>query len=108
MFFAIDLRCSQVRRSHVLQNELDDRMSELKELNEQNKKTLNDNTRLTEELRLQEQNNIQTEKQRRVLEFQVKELQSRLEDIETHTVHVSQKTIEKLEQRASSLVIAML
>jgi hypothetical protein len=79
-------------------------MSELKEANEQAKKTLTDNTRLTEELRLQEQNNIQTEKQRRILEFQVKELQTRLEEMETHTLHGTQKTIEKLEQRVNNII----
>ena len=83
-------------------------MTELKQTNEQNKKALNDTTRLSEELRQQEQNSIQTEKQRRLLEFQVKELQARLEDMETHSVHGAQKTIEKLEHKVCVCVADVL
>ena len=82
-------------------------MSELKLSGDQHKKALGDTTRLTEEVHQHEQNHIQNEKQRRVLEFQVKELQTRLEELETHSIHGSQKTIERLEQKVDLRVLSI-
>ena len=104
--FNRDRRMTDVLTALFSQNELEERMIELKHTNEQNKKALNDTTRLSEELRQQEQNNVQTEKQRRLLEFQVKEFQARLEDVENHSVHGAQKTIEKLEQKVYVLFLS--
>ena len=94
--------------SSCKQSEIEERVSDTKNLSEQNKKLMTDVTRVSEELRQQEQTYGQLDKELRLFEFQNKELQAKLEEMELHNIHGYQKQIEKLEQKVMYFVIVCL
>ena len=70
---------------------------------ERAKKTMIDAAHLAEELRAEQENCQEQEKNRKVLEVQVKEMQDRLEEVEQQTMRCGRKVVTKLELRIREL-----
>ncbi len=80
-------------------SELDETLNELKRADEAGKKAMSDASRLTEELRQEQEHSMHIERMRKGLEQQVKEMQVRLDEAEAAALKGGKKIIAKLEQR---------
>ena len=70
----------------TLQSDLDEQTADLKVTEETMQRAVCDVTRLSDELRAEQEQHAVSDKARRHLELQLKELESRLEDSETSSV----------------------
>ena len=75
--------------------------NEIRAADDKAKKATMDNTRLSEELHSEQAHASQTEKMRKSLESQVKDLQVRLDEAEASALKGGKKVIAKLESRVS-------
>lgn len=73
--------------------------NELRASDERSKKAMADCLRMTEELRAEQEHSNQSEKLRKRMESQIKELQARLDESEANALKGGKKIISKLEQR---------
>ena len=87
------------------QSELAETGAQLKSVQEQLVKALADVARLSDELATSEQVRQQTDKQRQLLDSQLREAEVKLDAVQTETTHVARKTVDKLEQRVRRVVI---
>ncbi len=85
----------------TMQTDLEDQAAELRNSDEQSKRAIADAAKLSEELRQEKEHSSHIEKLRRTMEYQVKELQSRLEEAEAASMKGGKRMIQKLEQRVS-------
>lgn len=83
--------------------ELDETLAELKNLDEMGKKAAADAARLAEELRQEQEHSMHTERVRKGLEVQIKEMQIRLDEAEAAALKGGKKIIAQLEQRIRNL-----
>jgi myosin heavy chain 6/7 len=83
----------------TMQADLDEAVSELKNSEERSKKAGTDASRLTEELRHEQEHGLQVERLRKGLEQQIKDLQTRLDEAEGNSLKGGKRVISKLEQR---------
>ena len=106
----------------AMQSDLDEAISELKNVEERSKKAGNiqsilkafhltsfysieaDTARLAEELRREQEHAVHVERLRKGLEQQVKDLQTRLDEAEGNVLKGGKRIIAKLEQRVSTLI----
>merc|ERR1711915_792247 len=78
-------------------------MNEARHSEEKAKKAMVDAARLADELRAEQEHSQNQEKIRKGLELSVKELQSRLEDLEATALKTGRKAVAKLETRIREL-----
>uniref|UniRef100_A0A183U9U4 Paramyosin n=1 Tax=Toxocara canis TaxID=6265 RepID=A0A183U9U4_TOXCA len=78
---------------------LDETLNGLKSSEERSKKAAADATRLSEELRQEQEHCAHIDRVRKGLEMTIKEMQAKLEDAESAVVKGGQKAIAKMEQR---------
>merc|ERR1711970_1113761 len=83
--------------------DLDEMLSEARNSEEKAKKAMVDAARLADELRAEQEHAQNQEKMRKGLEVQVKELEIRLEEVESNAIKTTRKTIAKLEGRVREL-----
>ena len=67
--------------------------------------SVSDATRLSEELRLEQEHAIQVERLRKGLEQQIKDLQARLDEAEANALKGGKRIITKLEQRVCATLV---
>ena len=67
--------------------------------------SVSDATRLSEELRMEQEHAIQVERLRKGLEQQIKDLQARLDEAEGNALKGGKRIIAKLEQRVCPKLI---
>ncbi|XP_067673666.1 myosin heavy chain, striated muscle-like [Haliotis asinina] len=87
----------------AMMSDLDDMNNQLKTSEENCKHAVADCTRLSDELRIEQDHSRQLEKAKKHFECQVKELQMRIDDAEAMGLKGGRKTIQKLEQRIREL-----
>ena len=80
-------------------------LNEAKNSEEKAKKAMVDAARLADELRAEQEHAQNQEKMRKALEASVKELQIRLEEVETNAIKNMKKAVSKLEARCRDLEI---
>ncbi|XP_045582191.1 myosin heavy chain, muscle isoform X2 [Procambarus clarkii] len=83
--------------------DLDEMLNEAKNSEEKAKKAMVDAARLADELRAEQEHAQTQEKMRKGLEVSVKELQIRLEEVETNAIKNTKKALGKLESRVREL-----
>uniref|UniRef100_A0A7E4ZQZ6 Myosin-3 n=1 Tax=Panagrellus redivivus TaxID=6233 RepID=A0A7E4ZQZ6_PANRE len=83
--------------------DLDETLNEYKASEERSKKAIADAGRLAEELRQEQEHSLHTERLRKGLEQQVKEIQVRLDEAEAAALKGGRKVIAKLEERIRAL-----
>jgi len=84
---------------YVIQTELADTVAQLKTSQEHLVKALADVSRISDELLHCQQLHEQSEKQRKLLETQLKDAEAKLDAVQTETAYTSKKVVDKLEQR---------
>ena len=89
----------------TMQSDLDEAVAELRNSEERAKKSSSDATRLTEELRAEQEHSLQVERLRKGLEQQIKDLQTRLDESEGSALKGGKRLISKLEQRVRLLLL---
>ena len=89
---------------YTLQSDFEERMNELRQMEDQAKKAMTDAARIADELRQEQEHAGQIDKLRRALEVQVKELQVRVDEAEAAALHGGRKTIQALEQRVRRIL----
>merc|ERR1719295_1044215 len=77
--------------------------SEAKICEDKAAKAMVDAARLADELRSEQETAMMNEKQRKVLEVQAKEMQSRLDEAETNALKGGKKAMNKMETRIREL-----
>ncbi|CAK5015482.1 unnamed protein product [Meloidogyne enterolobii] len=82
----------------IVKTELDKTLNELKIAEEVFKKVNADLTRLNEELKNEQHHHDHLERQKRLLDSQLKELQLRLDQAEATVQRVGQRTVDQLQQ----------
>merc|ERR1712200_1281 len=87
----------------TLHADLDEMLNEAKNSEEKAKKAMVDAARLADELRAEQEHAQMQEKMRKGLEVQVKELEIRLEEVESNAIKATRKTVAKLEARVREL-----
>jgi len=83
----------------IMQSELTDTTAQLKTSQEQLIKALADVSRVSDELLHCQQLLEQSDKQRKLLETQLKDTEAKLDSVQTENVYSSKKIVDKLEQR---------
>jgi len=83
----------------VVQSELTDTSAQLKTSQEQLVKALADVSRVSDELLHCQQLQEHSEKQRKLLEMQLKDAEAKLDSVQTESAYNSKKIVDKLEQR---------
>merc|ERR1711887_337052 len=87
----------------TLHGDMDEMASEAHLSDEKAKKAMVDAARLADELRSEQDNAMMSEKQRKVLEAQWKEMQNRLDEAETNALKGGKKAMNKMETRIREL-----
>merc|ERR1712002_590259 len=87
----------------TLHADLDEMASEAKLCEDKAAKAMVDAARLADELRSEQDNAMGTEKQRRLLEAQTKDMQQRLDEAETNALKGGKKAMNKMETRIREL-----
>ena len=88
---------------HILQGDLDEMVSEASLSEEKCKKAMVDAARLADELRNEQELAQSYEKDRKIFECQVKELQVKLDESESNALKGGKKAINKMETRIREL-----
>lgn len=88
---------------NALHAELDEALTECRNLDDKAKKAMIDAARLADELRQEQEHSAHLERQRKAGEAQIKEMQARLEEAEAAALKGGKRVIQKLEQRVSFL-----
>ncbi|CAG2223441.1 MYH6_7 [Mytilus edulis] len=83
--------------------DLDELQNEIKAADDRAKRAVMDTTRLSDELRAEQEHSSQIEKMRKTLEITIKELHVRVDEAEASGVKGGRKVIAKLEQRVQDL-----
>jgi len=91
----------------AMQTDLEEQGNQLRAADEQSKKAFGDTARLADELRQEQEHALHIEKMRKTLEFQVKELQVRLDEAEASSMKGGKRLIQKLEQRVRELEVEL-
>uniref|UniRef100_A0AC35UIR9 Myosin motor domain-containing protein n=1 Tax=Rhabditophanes sp. KR3021 TaxID=114890 RepID=A0AC35UIR9_9BILA len=86
-----------------LQAELTETMTELKNIDDRSKKAVMDAGRLAEELRCEQEHAQNLDRARKLMETQIKELQSRLDESEALALKGGKRMVSKLEARVREL-----
>jgi len=99
---------SQIKRKlegdlQIMRTDLDDTLNELKGSEERGRKAMTDASRLSEELRQEQEHSQHIDRMRKGLELQVKEMVARLEEAEAAALKGGKKVITKLEERTRHL-----
>merc|ERR1712213_295182 len=89
--------------SQTLAGDLDEMASEAGLSDEKAKKSMVDAARLAEELRAEQELAVSFEKDRKLLECQLKDMQSRLDDAEANALKGGKKAMNKMESRIREL-----
>ncbi|XP_042212114.1 myosin heavy chain, muscle-like isoform X2 [Homarus americanus] len=87
----------------TLHADLEEMLNEAKNSEDKAKKAMVDAARLADELRAEQEHAQTQEKMRKGLEVSVKELQVRLEEVESNTLKTGKKALGKLESRVREL-----
>jgi len=87
----------------TLHADMDEMSSEAKLCEDKAAKSMVDAARLADELRSEQDNAQTTEKQRRLLEAQAKDMQQRLDEAETNALKGGKKAMNKMETRIREL-----
>ena len=87
----------------VLQHELVEMLNEVKLADDKSKAAMADAARLADELRQEQEHAMHVDRNRKVLEVQVKELQVRLDEAEGASIKGGRKAIQKLEERCREM-----
>ncbi|XP_042857492.1 myosin heavy chain, muscle-like [Penaeus japonicus] len=87
----------------TMQADLDEMLNEAKNSEEKAKKAMVDAARLADELRAEQEHAQTQEKMRKGLEVSMKELQTRLEEVENNAMKLGKKAVAKLESRVREL-----
>merc|ERR1711992_491929 len=87
----------------TLHGDLDEMVSEAHLSDEKSKKAMVDAARLAEELRTEQDVAQSIERDRKLLECQVKDVQARLDDAETNALKGGKKAVNKMETRIREL-----
>merc|ERR1712042_9487 len=87
----------------TLHGDFDEMSSEARLSEDKAAKAMVDAARLADELRCEQDNAVMSEKQRKVLEAQWKEMQNRLDEAETNALKGGKKAINKMETRIREL-----
>ena len=90
--------------SLTIQSELEETAAQLKTSQEQLVKALSDAARVSDELLHCQQLHEQTDKQRQLLETQLKDAEAKLDAVQTENAYTSKKIVDKLEQRVRVIV----
>jgi len=85
-----------------MQSELADTTAQLKTSQEHLVKAMADVCRVSDELLHCQQMQEQSEKQRKLLETQLKDAEAKLDSVQAESAHISKKIVDKLEQRVSA------
>merc|ERR1719322_1918462 len=91
----------------AMQADLEDQANELKLAESNASKAMSDAARLADELRSQQDASGQTEKIRRSLEGQLKEIQVRIDEAEASNLKGGKRMIQKLETRVRELEVEL-
>ena len=89
--------------SKLFQADFDEMSAEAKLCEDKAAKAMVDAARLADELRSEQDNAQMTEKQRRLLEAQAKEMQNQLDEAETNALKGGKKAMNKMETRIREL-----
>ena len=87
----------------MLQADLEEMLTESRIAEEKAKKAMIDAARLADELRGEQENAQMAERSRRVLDNQVKDMQTKLDDAEQLAVKGGKKVVSRLEQKIKDL-----
>merc|ERR550534_2771800 len=87
----------------TLHADFDEMSAEAKLCDDKAAKAMVDAARLADELRTEQDNAMMSEKQRKVLEAQWKEMQNRLDEAETNALKGGKKAMNKMETRIREL-----
>lgn len=87
----------------LVTSDLDDSIIELKLVQESLNKSLNDSVRQAEQLTNEQQHSSNAEKSRKILETQLKDLHTRLDQAETNALKGGKRFMQKLESRIVEL-----
>merc|ERR1712077_148186 len=87
----------------TLHADLDEMVSEASLSDEKCKKAMVDAARLADELRAEQELALNFERDRKLLECQVKDMQNRLDDAETNALKCGKKAVNKMETRIREL-----
>jgi len=87
------------------QADLEEHTNELRSAEDAAKRAMADTSRVSDELRHEQEHAGQIEKLRRNLESQVKDLQARLDEAEASALKGGKKIIQKLESRVRELEV---
>merc|ERR1711972_941404 len=90
----------------TLHADFDEMSAEAKLCDDKAAKAMVDAARLADELRSEQDNAMLSEKQRKVLEAQWKEMQNRLDEAETNALKGGKKAMNKMETRIRELTFA--
>ena len=85
----------------AMQGDLEELTTEVRAADDRAKKAMSDAVRLTDELRSEQSHTQQVEKMRKVLETQVREMSTKLDEAESAAMKGGKKMLAKLEQRVS-------
>merc|ERR1712158_110604 len=91
------------RKAHSVQNALDEMGSEASISEDKSKKAMVDAARIADELRSEQDVAQCFEKDRKLLECQVKDMQQRLDEAETNALKGGKKAMNKMETRIREL-----
>ncbi|KHN79010.1 Myosin-4 [Toxocara canis] len=86
-----------------IQTDLDETLNEYRSSEERSKAAMADAARLAEQLHQEQENAMQSERMRKSLETQLKEMQARLDEAEAAALKGGKKVIAKLETRIREL-----
>jgi len=101
-----DKKCESIESCwNIAQSELEETSAQLKTSQEQLVKALADVARVSDELLHCQQLHEQTDKQRHLLEAQLKDAEAKLDAVQTESVYSSRKIVDKLEQRVRCQVL---
>ena len=91
------------RLYYLFQADLEEMLGETKLSEEKAKKAMIDAARLADELRLEQECAQGSERSRRALEYQVKDMQTKLDEAEQLAMKGGRKVVQRLEQRVREL-----
>ena len=92
---------------HTLQADLDDVLGQAKNAEEKNKRAMVDGARLADELRAEQDHANTEERNKRALDSQLNELETRLADAEANAMALSRSAMSKMEMKIHELEVEL-
>ncbi|ESN90090.1 hypothetical protein HELRODRAFT_91074 [Helobdella robusta] len=86
-----------------IQSDLEDKCTELTQLTDQSRKAMEEASLLAEELRLEQERGAEIDRNSRSLENRMKDLQSKLHEVEAAAMQGGHKVVQRMEQRIHEL-----